>query len=57
MKHAKEAFPKVRASDWLYQKWDPNYCIPDPVRNNDIAAFLPSVVLPALPFSFKTAPS
>ena len=29
-KAAKEHFPHVRGSDWLYTKWTPDYCVPDP---------------------------
>ena len=29
-KAAKEYFPHVRGSDWLYTKWTPDYCVPDP---------------------------
>eukprot|EP01052_Picozoa_sp_SAG31_P050211 SAG31_NODE_11357_length_1039_cov_1.351064_1_plen_107_part_00 len=33
MKHAKKSFPHVRASNWLYQKWTSDYCVPDPESN------------------------
>lgn len=32
-KAAKENFPHVRGSDWLYTKWSSDYCIPDPESN------------------------
>lgn len=32
-KAAKESFPHVRGSDWLYNKWSSDYCIPDPEGN------------------------
>jgi hypothetical protein len=32
-KAAKESFPNIRGSDWLYTKWSSDYCIPDPEGN------------------------
>jgi hypothetical protein len=32
-KAAKQHFPHVRGSNWLYQKWTSEYCIPDPESN------------------------
>ena len=32
-KAAKQYFPHVRGSDWLYNKWSSDYCVPDPEGN------------------------